>query len=127
MAAKPPPDHMRYSVALIRSVWNRRSLPIDTFKTSSPTIQKAVILTVLALVSFTIPFIGVFVLRIYPKAFVVFCPLYLILAIFATITSLLASRRREWRHPFSLRRLLFTLYGSPIVLTLLVAGWAMKR
>ncbi len=89
--------------------------------------QKAVALTVLALISFTIPFIWTLVLGLYPQGFGVFWLLYLMLAGLATVTSLLANRRQELRHPFSCRQLLFTLYGSPFVLTLLVAGWALKR
>lgn len=127
MAGKLCPDDMHHTVEFIRSIWKRRSLPITTFKTSTPTVQKAVVLTVLALLSFAVPFIGVFMFRVYPKAFVIFWLLYLILAILATVTSLLASKRGEWRHPFSDRRLLLSLYGLPIVLCILVSGWAMKR
>jgi len=99
----------------------------NTFKSSTPTVQGAVMLTVAALISFTMPFICLLVLRFDPERLGVFWLLYLVLAIFATVASLLASWRRELRHPFSSRRLLFTLYGSPFVLTLLVAGCAMKR
>lgn len=52
--------------------------------------------------------------------------LYFIFAIPATTASLVASRRREWKHPDGGKRLLFTLWGSPLVLVFSVVGWAMK-
>ncbi len=100
---------------------------ITNFKTSTPTVRRAVVLTTLALLSFAFPFFWTFVLRLYAQGLGLFVVLYFIFAIPATVASVIASRRREWRHPDGGKRLLFTLYGSPIVMVLLAAGWAMKR
>ena len=84
-------------------------------------------LTTLALLAFAFPFIWTLVARFYAEGLGLFAVLYFIFAIPATVASVTASRRREWRHPDGGKRLLFTLYGSPIVMVLLAAGWAMKR
>jgi hypothetical protein len=100
---------------------------ITSFKTSAPTVRRAVVLTALALLSLVFPFIWTFVFRLYAEGVGLFVVLYFIFAIPATVASLIASRRREWRHPDGGKRLLFTLYGSPIVMVLLAAAWAIKR
>ena len=99
---------------------------LTSFKTSTPTIQRAVVLTALALLSFAFPYIWTFVLRLYAQRLGLFLILYVIFAIPATVASVTASRRREWRHPDGSKRLLFTLYGTPFVLVLLAAGWGVK-
>jgi hypothetical protein len=105
---------------------NTRVSMLSTFKTSTPAVRRAVVLTILALLSFAFPFVWIFVLRRYAEGFGLFAVLYLIFAIPATAASLVASRRGEWRHPDGGKRLLFMLYGSPIVLLLLAAALAMK-
>src|SRR5436305_8215300 len=100
---------------------------ITSFKTSTPTVRRAVVLTALALLSFSFPLIWTFVLRLYAQGLGFFVVLYFMFAIPATVASVIASRRREWRHPDGGKRLLVALYGSPIVMVLLVAGLAMKR
>ncbi len=118
---------MRIAAECFRSFRRKKDSLITSFHTSTPTVRSAVTLTALALLSFTFPFICLLVLKLYSEGIGIFWLLYLIFALLATVTSLIASHRSEWRHPFSNRRLLFTLYGSPIVLFLLIAGWAMKR
>jgi hypothetical protein len=100
---------------------------LTIFKASTPAIRRAVVLTALALLSFALPLVWTVVLGLYAEGLGLFVVLYFIFAIPATTASLVASRRREWRHPDGGKRLLLTLYGTPIVMVLLVAGWAMKR
>jgi Kef-type K+ transport system membrane component KefB len=100
---------------------------ITSFKRSTSTVRRAVVLTALALVSFAMPIIWTFVFRLYAQGFGLFVVLYFIFAIPATGVSIIASRRREWQHSDGGKRLLLALYGSPIIMILLLAGWALRR
>jgi hypothetical protein len=99
----------------------------SSFKNATGAVRRAVVLTSLALLSFAFPFVWIFVLNLYARGLGIFLVLYFIFVIPATVASLVASRRREWKYPDGAKRLLFTLYGSPVVMVLLTAVWAMKK
>ncbi len=81
----------------------------------------------IALTCLAFPFVWVFVLRLYGEALGLFALLYLVFAIPATVSAVVASRRGEWWRSDGGKRFVCALYGLPVVLIILAAGWAMKR
>ena len=94
---------------------------------SRGTARLALILGGIALACFAFPFVWVFLLRLDGEGLGLFALLYLIFAIPATVSAVVASRRGErWRSDGG-KRFVCALYGLPVVLVLLAAAWALKR
>jgi len=89
--------------------------------------RRALALGAAALACLVIPFVWVFILRFYGEGLGVFAVLYLLFAIPATASAFVASRHGEWWRPDGGKRFVCALYGLPVLVILLSAGWAMKR
>jgi len=103
----------------------RQQRMITSFKTSTLAVRCAVVFTVLALSSFFFPFFWTFILRLYAEGLGLFLVLYFLFAIPATVASIIASMRHEWRHPHGGMRLLSILYGFPVTTILLIVAIAL--
>ena len=99
----------------------------NIWRHSTGAARRALVFGSVALSLFAFPFLWTFVFRSYAEALGLFAVLYLVFALPATVSAVVASRRGQWWHPDGGRKFLCALYGLPILLVLLAAGWAMKR
>ena len=104
----------------------RSQFMLTSLKTATPTVRNAVIFTALAVLSFILELVWLFVLLQEGDGHLFFLTFYVGFALFATILSVTASRRGEWRRSGGGKRLLLTLYGSPMVMALLTAAWVLS-
>ena len=66
---------------------------LTAFKNTTATVRRAIVLSMLALLSFAFPIMWAVVLKFYGQGLALFWVLYLVLAILATFASVTASRR----------------------------------
>lgn len=104
----------------------RSQFMLTSLKTATPTVRNAVTFTALALLSFLVLFLMLFFVWFDWLSPGLLLTLYVVFTIPATVLSVTATRHGEWRHSGGGKRLLLTLYGSPMVMVLLATTWVLS-
>ena len=86
----------------------------------------AIVSGVVAVSFFAFPFVWTFVFGLYAEGLGIFAVLYVLFAIPATVSSVVASNRGQWWRPDGGKRFLCALFGLPVLLVMLVTAWASK-
>ncbi len=98
---------------------------IRIWSQSTGSARQAIILGGLAQLTFLLPFILVVFVPLWDRGglyFLMFWPIAILFALWATGKSFKASRESQWWRPDGGKRFVCTLYGLPIALLALVVG-----